>query len=648
MEKIVGKKVVETIKTMEHAKLRILFGGEEENKVFTLGGDETLIGRGDESDIQISHSSVSRRHCSIIEKDDGYFIEDLESLNGTFIGNDVVAGTRMQHGDKIRIGDFVAVFESNDEIDSDRFCEVDLDEGEMRLPKDSLFLTANNSEAANRDLTGLLNITKKINVLYDIEELQGEILSQIFEVVPATEGAIILVDENQDFTETVGLNRFNANEPALVSKTVVRQVLDEKKLILAKDVISDTRVIQSESLAIAGTLSLLCVPLINFDKTLGVIYLTTNDESASFDKGHLRFANAISSIASVAIENARNFSWLKDENRRLKAESVLEQNMIGESSPMKKVYEFIGKIAPVDSTVLIGGESGTGKELAARSIHANSLRKDEPFVAINCTTLNENLLESELFGHEKGAFTGATSRKKGKIESANGGTLFLDEIGELAVPLQAKLLRVIQEREFERVGGTKLLNVDIRLIVATNRDLEEEVANGNFRRDLFYRLNVIKLTMPPLRERKDDILLLAETFLKKCNHKIRRPIRGLSVEVKEILRACEFAGNVRELENAIEYAVVIGSNEWILPEDLPEDLVDLKAADGIESSFGKISNLQEGIREKKKELIHEAFQQASGNYVETAKILDVHPNYLHRLIRVLGIKAELKADLSVS
>ena len=220
--------------------------------------------------------------------------------------------------------------------------------------------------------------------------------------------------------------------------------------------------------------------------------------NARFDEDHLKLLTAIANIAAVALENARHVEWLQSENRRLQEDIHLEHNMIGESKKMQSVYQFISRVAPTDATVLIDGESGTGKEMAARAIHLNSRRGEKAFVAINCAALTETLLESEMFGHEKGAFTGALGLKKGKLEVADGGTVFLDEIGEMAQPLQAKLLRVLQEREFERVGGTRTIKIDIRLIAATNRDLEEAIKQGAFRQDLYYRLNVVSIRMPPL------------------------------------------------------------------------------------------------------------------------------------------------------
>jgi transcriptional regulator with PAS, ATPase and Fis domain len=306
---------------------------------------------------------------------------------------------------------------------------------------------------------------------------------------------------------------------------------------------------------------------------------------------------------------------------------------------MKDVYRFLGRVAPTESTVLIWGESGTGKELAARAIHNNSPRAKKPFVAINCAAITETLLESELFGHEKGAFTGAVAQKKGKLEVANGGVVFLDEIGELAPAMQSKLLRVIQEREFERVGGTRPIPVDIRLIAATNKNLAEAVKAGTFRQDLYYRLNVVAITMPPLRERKEDIPLLVNHFINKHAPRCAVKPKPLSEEARACLLSYDWPGNVRELENAIERALVMSSAETILPEDLPESVLERATPSGMEAA-----RYHAALKEVKKQLILTALEESKGSFTEAARSLGLHPNYLHRLIRNLDLRAELKAS----
>jgi Nif-specific regulatory protein len=296
------------------------------------------------------------------------------------------------------------------------------------------------------------------------------------------------------------------------------------------------------------------------------------------------------------------------------------------------------RVAKSDATVLITGETGTGKELVARSVHLNSARARRPFVAINCAALTETLLETELFGHERGAFTGAVAQKKGKLEVADGGTVFLDEVGELAAPIQSKLLRAVQLREFERVGGTRPVRVDVRFIAATNRSLREEVTAGRFRSDLYHRLNVVEIHLAPLRERRDDIAALASYFVDRFGRKSVRPVRGISPEALKYLTAYDWPGNVRELENALERAIVLGSSDHIMRDDLPDALLQLANVGGDGPRF------HQTIRRAKIDLILEAFREARCNYTEAAHLLGLHPNYLHRLIRNLDMKSTLEQE----
>ncbi|MDP3001422.1 MAG: sigma 54-interacting transcriptional regulator [Bryobacterales bacterium] len=337
----------------------------------------------------------------------------------------------------------------------------------------------------------------------------------------------------------------------------------------------------------------------------------------------------------------REIERLELENRRLQAASHVDHDMVGDSPAIRGVYQFIAKVAPTESTVLIDGESGTGKELVARAVHRNSRRATKPFVALNCAAIAETLLESEMFGHEKGSFTGAVAQKRGKLEAADGGTIFLDEIGEMSPGLQAKLLRVLQEHEFERVGGTRTVRTDLRVVAATNRDLAEQARKGAFRQDLYYRLNVVKVTMPPLRDRRPDIPMLAQYFIQKFARRASRPVAGLSPAARDLLLRYDWPGNVRELENAIERAIVMGSTEFILPEDLPETLFE----EAPPQPGAPLTLFHETVNDAKKQVILRAFDQAGGNYTDAARLLGLHPNYLHRLIRNLDLKSALKNRL---
>jgi transcriptional regulator with GAF, ATPase, and Fis domain len=387
----------------------------------------------------------------------------------------------------------------------------------------------------------------------------------------------------------------------------------------------------------AGARTLLCVPMISKEKVIGVIYLESGSTEAALTKDDFQLLTGIASLGVVGIANARQLARLGSENQRLLAKVSLTHDMVGRSVRMREVYKFIERVAPSDSTVLICGESGTGKELAARAIYKNSPRKNQPFVALNCAALTETLLESELFGHEKGAFTSAISQKKGFLEVAEGGTIFLDEIGELSPLLQAKLLRVLQEREFVRVGGTRSIKINVRFLAATNKDLQKAVRDGQFRADLFHRLNVIPLALPSLREHREDIPALAQHFCavhaKNCN----RDVRGISREALACLAQYDWPGNIRELENAMERAVVVGSSELLEAEDLPETV--LESAPEESNTPAKYHG---AIRNLKKQLIVNALEQSNGSITEAAKHLGVHANYLHRLIRNLELRTGMK------
>ncbi|HXU40252.1 MAG TPA: sigma 54-interacting transcriptional regulator [Blastocatellia bacterium] len=619
---------------------------------------EVSIGRDPSNALPIADLSMSRRHCLITCDEDKFALKDLDSFNGTLVNGVPVNERTLEHGDEIKIGDSVFVFLLEDAEDRKPSNDVELDEAELgarstvRLRvEDALYLNSErvlaqlpDSQRITCDLNALLKISTAVNSIRDVEPLKQRLLELLFEVIPAEFGAIVLTsDDGLDPNSIFGLRREPAHaQPLHISATVVRRVLRERVAILSCDVAGNEDFGGAQSLVASETSSLLCVPLTLFDKALGVLYLGTSNPTTGFDEDHLQLATAAASVAAVAFENARRAERLQNENLLLKDTLQLEQNMVGESARIRSVYQFIARVAPTDSTVLILGENGTGKELAARAIHKGSSRADQPLVAINCASLSETLLESELFGHEKGAFTGAVAQKKGKLEIADGGTLFLDEVGELAPQLQARLLRVLQEREFERVGGTRTIRTNIRLIAATNRNLEEAMRDGSFRQDLYYRLNVVQLTMPALRDRPEDVPLLTRYFIAKFGRQCKRQVSGVSEDARRCMMSYDWPGNVRELENAIERAVVLGSSDIILPEDLPEALTESEAPDPETAEHAKYAKYHEAINELKRRLIIDSVAQAGGNYTEAARALGVHPNYLHRLIRNLNLKAALK------
>jgi two-component system response regulator HydG len=382
----------------------------------------------------------------------------------------------------------------------------------------------------------------------------------------------------------------------------------------------------------------LAAPLLVRNEVAGAIYLERNTLSAPFGEPELLLISALSEVASVALQNAFQIEWLESEVKRLERDLNLDQEMAGQSACIADLRMKIARVAQTNATVLIVGESGTGKELVARSLHRNSARNMKPFVAINCAALTESLLESELFGHERGAFTGAIAQKRGRLECGEGGTVFLDEIGEMPLNLQAKLLRVLQNHEFERVGGTRTIRLDARIVAATNRDLDDATRRGTFRLDLYYRLNVITLRTPPLRERPEDIVPLANLFAAGFGEKCGRRIGGISPDARVLLRKYEWPGNVRELENAIERAVVLGSSDMILAEDLPESLREKRSAEKAADP----ASLQNAVNAAKRAAVQRAYEQARNDHNEAARLLGVHPNYLYRLIRNMDMQPLLK------
>jgi transcriptional regulator with GAF, ATPase, and Fis domain len=629
----------------------LVIAGPSKDSTIPLPDGEATLGRDPTNALAVADASVSRKHCLLRQEEDGRFqIKDLDSRNGTLVNGLAVKEQWLRHGDEIATGDSVFLFLLEDEDQALPASRVEFDdshptaETKVIHPKEVMYLQPDRllrelpaTSQVARNLNALLKISRVVHAIRGLEELQAQLLDLIFEVVPAGRGAILLAEgTGQEFNCLYARTR-QAGQPQLVrvSRTIALQVMKENVAILGLDVPSG-KLREVESLAASEVRSLLCVPLTVFQRSIGCIYLDSTNATNRFHEDHLQLLAAIAGISAVALDNARRLQWLEQENQRLTTEVRQEQSLVGEGTRMKEIFQFLTRVAPTESTVLLEGESGTGKELVARALHRNSHRGNKPFVAINCAAIPESLLESDLFGHERGAFTGAAVQKKGRLEVADGGVVFLDEIGELAPALQVKLLRVLQEREFERVGGTHTIKVDIRLIAATNRDLNEAVRTGEFRQDLYYRLAVVRLTMPPLREHREDIPMLTRHFVQKYAKRSKVKPKAVSREAMAALVNYEWPGNVRELENAIERALVMGSSDAVLLEDLPESLLEQESP--AEMHEGRY---HAGIKELKKQLILDAVEQTGGNYVEAAAILGVHPNYLHRLIRNLGLKETL-------
>lgn len=610
-------------------------------ETFSLTQIESFtIGRSGANDLNVKDADVSRRHCLIEADSEGnFFIEDLGSRNGTFVNGRKAGKQFLQHGDYIRVGRSRILFLIGDETVAMPVNQnFQFDDGGLQTHSETLIGVENQIYDQAPDLSALVKFGRALNEISDTSQLEQRFLEIILEIVPAERGAILLFEDNLEEPLSVCILNNEADEKMTISKTVSRRVLTENVALFSNDLSNDDFV-KAKSLYTERITSVLCVPL-NVGQKTGLIYLDIRNSKDIFDEKHLQKLSAISMLVSAALERQISFEELEKENTRLQNEIEIETDLLGDSDEIKKVLSLIKKVAGADTTVLISGESGTGKELAARTIHRNSRRREKPFVAINCAVLSENLLESDLFGHERGAFTGAINQKKGRLEIANGGTIFLDEIAELAPQLQAKLLRVLQEREFERVGGNVAIKTDVRLIAASNRNLLEEVKKGNFREDLYFRLNIVKLQMPALRERKKDILRLAQHFLEKFSIRLDRRVTGISKLAQNVLQNYSWTGNVRELENAIERAVLLGSTDKIQTEDLPEEIVAAVQTDFFKDN--EEPTLYQKLLRAKREIITNAVEDAEGNYSEAARSLGIHPNNLHRLIRSLDIKQHIK------
>ncbi len=388
-------------------------------------------------------------------------------------------------------------------------------------------------------------------------------------------------------------------------------------------------------------LSFVCVPIVLNRRPVGALGIDLRfDPQRTFNRS-VKFLGVVASMIAQAIKIHRLIDAdkrrLADENASLRQELRDKYdfpNLVGGSGPMRHVYAQVAQVAQTNTTVLIRGESGTGKELIAHAIHHSSLRARKPIVQVSCAALPDSLIESELFGHEKGAFTGADARKKGRFELADGGTLFLDEIGDVNLSTQVKLLRVLQQREFERVGGTETVKVNVRVIAATNRDLEKAMRDGGFREDLYYRLNVFTIFVPPLRDRKPDVLALADHFLEKVAREHRRPIKRISTPAIDMLASYHWPGNVRELENTIERAVLMCDGEVIHGHHLPPSLQTAEASGTISRQ-----SLKDAVCAYEKDLIQDVLKTTRGNRAKAARLLDSTERIIGYKIRAYGIDA---------
>jgi transcriptional regulator with GAF, ATPase, and Fis domain len=478
--------------------------------------------------------------------------------------------------------------------------------------------------------TKLYEFSERLIHQRDLGELLDALMDAVIEITNADKGFLILFEgETLDVKVARNLNREHiADAVSQLSDSIIAKVVRSRKPVIVSDALRDDEFSSSKSIMQLKVSSVICVPLLDRGRLLGLIYVGNDSIRDLFQQDTMRVLTVFASQASLIVANALLMNELRIDNRRLheRLEQYRFGEIVGTSPPMQQVFRKVEKIAATDISVLITGETGTGKELIAREIHNRSPRAGKPFITINCGAIPENLLESELFGHVKGAFTGAIANKLGKFQAADGGTLFLDEIGEMPIELQVKLLRAIQEKVVFRVGDTRPETVDIRILAATNRELEKEIAGGRFREDLYYRLNVVNVELPPLRARGEDVLVIARYLLSRYSREYDAKVKGLSPNAAVAIRKHNWPGNIRELENRIKKAIVLCESTVIGPDDL-----------GLTPDvLPQILTLAEAKEKFQREYINEVLALNNGNRTKTARDLGVDPRTVFRHLEKEG------------
>jgi Nif-specific regulatory protein len=612
------------------------------SRTFALDKVKTTIGRRPTNDIILEDPFVSRAHAEVSRQEDGsYEVCDVGGKWPVRVNDRLVSHHELRDGDKIQIGSSVLVFRLQEPCATPRvefraalspalepFEIVSLDSRKTLLFSPEL--------AVSDDLAQLQKDHQRLMLLYSfsrdihshLEDTSAgleEIMSMAMETLDAERGFIALQNEGTGELECeIARDQSAGQDPPrlTVSRTIVHKVVREGVSVLTENALKDGRFSEAESIQDFEIRSAICVPLMFRDKILGVIYLDNRAAEGSFSRDDLVFLNALGQLAGIALGNAALHRQVVQENQLLTEALKPRFQLLGISASMAKVYTTIKKAAPSQVTVLIMGETGTGKELVARAIHGLSPRRDEPFVAVNCAAIPRELIESELFGYEKGAFTGAAKAADGKFRAAEGGTIFLDEVADMSLDTQAKVLRVLEQKEFQRIGGNQTFSVDVRVIAATNKNLKREVEEGRFREDLYYRLNVVPIEVPPLRERQEDILLLADHF-------IAGRAKKLSPKAAALLQSYGWPGNIRELRNCIDRAVVLGDGDMIQPEDLPPN---------IRSQRGQIPAPAESLGHLEREFIWRTLKKTNWHKSEAARLLGISRQTLDNKIKKYKIK----------
>lgn len=483
------------------------------------------------------------------------------------------------------------------------------------------------------------SISSLVTSVFDLDHLLELIIESVTEVMKARASSLLLLDKKAKklyFQVATGEKKDDVKKFEVgLGEGIAGYVAKTGKPLLVQDVNKDSLWDKKISESIGfDTKSIACVPMKIGDEVIGVVEIIDREDGNPIKSEDMETLVAFANLAASAIVKAKEYKKIIEENLDLKSQLDLRYQIVGESNEIKKVIADAIKVANSKATVIIAGESGTGKELLARLIHRSGPRRDKPFVIVNCGALPETLLEAELFGHEKGSFTGAIFRKIGLFETADGGNVFLDEVSEMSQAMQVKLLRVLQEGSFNRIGSSVPITVDVRVISATNKDLSKMTKEGKFREDLFYRLNVIQLKVPSLRERREDIAVLAEHFLQKFRTERGIKKMGISSEAMKAMLSYDWPGNVRELENAIERAVVMGDGSRIVVDDLPIGKTDLGFQEGIEVGM-RLKDAQDIF---KKEFLRKTLAYTQGSQKKAAEILGIQRTYLSRLISEFSLR----------
>ncbi len=645
--------------------------GAKWTDVFRLiPGQTVTVGRAPTNQIVIKDDRCSRYHAEIFMSDGAWMVRDLDSRNGTQIDTHGLKGDHeLVPGDVIRIGksqlafvhDLSKAFPDSSSLIVKEFREDILPEGEetevLTAPEPTTIthrtgqtrLLEFQDEDANSGVSAIGVASAKLcKLAFELAQAldQGALaktaLDGLLDSVKVASGAVLLLPRDfvktptSDDLEVIVSRAAEGKTYTRITPFLATTVLREHEAVLARNVLDDSNVVTRDSEGHLDATSVICAPVRRGNRMYGLVHLYSTDSTRDLDPDDLEFTLAVADTLAVALQNlsrreelAENLTRIRDENRQLRQRLGVQSEIIGKSLTVARITEQIARAAPTNATVLIRGESGVGKELVARAIHFSSTRNKGPFVCLNCAALSESLLESEMFGHERGAFTGAVERKIGKFEAADQGTLMLDEIGEMSPTIQAKFLRVLEGHSFERVGGSEPVKVDARVIAATNRDLERDVSEGRFRQDLYFRLHVLEILVPALRRRPEDIPELAHYYLERLCAETGRKIKGFSPGALDQLVRYRWPGNVRELKNVIERAVVLARADVIDQGDLMlSNLAPSGESAGEGPGYSAMS-----LAEIEAKHIAATLQSTGWNKSQAATILGIERSTLDRKIR---------------